>query len=74
MTDAQFSAGKDQLIVASYSKLTDDRMENDHAFIGVVCVWNSRALFGPNMYGNMFELAYSVCIITPLGLNFSTFL
>ena len=52
MTDAQFSAGKDQLIVASYSKLTDDRMENDHAFIGVVCVWNSRALFGPNMYGN----------------------
>ncbi len=49
MSAAEFSQCKDHLIITSYTRQGDTN-NNDHAFIGVVCVWNSKALFGPNMY------------------------
>jgi len=48
--DAHFSVCKDHLLITSYANVAERGETNRHAFMGVVSVWNSRALFGPNMY------------------------
>ena len=66
MTNAHFSVCKDHLLVASYANVAGQGGTDGHVFMGVVAVWNSRALFGPNMY---------VCLIqshnTMSGKDFS---